>query len=268
MMRPLLMAVLAAGTLTVLSAVPAAAAVSTVRAVPIQVDGTLLAANGYLDSGVTYAPLRALLDAFGGWDLRWDSASGTAVATGPDSSMTADPGGSAVTVDGHTYPGTVFVLEGRTYVPLRTTASACGGEVRWDGQLGGAVVVTGGADYDQEDLYWLSRIISAESQGEPFQGQLAVGNVVLNRVADPEFPNSIKEVIFDTAGGFQFEPVENGTVYLEPTAQSVEAARQVLNGAKAVDDCLFFYAPALSQGLWINQTRTYSTTIGCHRFYL
>ena len=68
--------------------------------------------------------------------------------------------------------------------------------------------------------------------------------------------------------GVQFEPVSNGTVYKTPTAQAVEAARRVLAGEKVIGNALYFYAPALSQGVWINANRTYYKTIGCHRFYL
>jgi len=66
----------------------------------------------------------------------------------------------------------------------------------------------------------------------------------------------------------QFEPVENGTIYNTPTAQSVAAAKRALDGESVVGNALYFYAPALSQGIWINANRAYLTTIGCHRFYL
>ena len=95
-----------------------------------------------------------------------------------------------------------------------------------------------------------------------------MGNVVLNRVESPDFPDTIPGVIFDRVDGVQFEPVKNGTVYDTPTAQSVEAARRALDGETVIGDALYFYAPALSQGVWINANRTYAQTIGCHRFYL
>ena len=55
---------------------------------------------------------------------------------------------------------------------------------------------------------------------------------------------------------------------MDPTDQSVEAARRTLSGEKSLEGAMFFYAPALSEGVWINGNRTYLTTIGCHRFYL
>lgn len=264
MMKREIMTGLLAAALTVGAAVPAAAA----RTVPVQVDGSVLETVNYLESGVTYVPLRALLDAFGGWEIHWDAAKREAVASCGATQLAADPVADTITVDGHTYSGGVTVRSGRTYVPLRLTAVACGGGVAWDGAFGGAAVTSPNAGYDAVELYWLSHIISAESEGEPMEGQVAVGNVVLNRVASDEFPDSVCEVVFDTRDGVQFEPVSNGTVYNTPAASAVSAAKQALDGAETVGNCLYFYAPALSKGLWVNANRTYYTTIGCHRFYL
>ena len=173
-----------------------------------------------------------------------------------------------VQADGTVLKSGSYVEQGVTYVPLRYLLDALGGSAEWDPYLGGAAVTSAGAAHDAADLYWLSRIISAESGGESMEGQIAVGNVVLNRVASREFPDTIPGVIFDRVDGVQFEPVSNGTVYKTPTAQAVEAARRVLAGEKVIGNALYFYAPALSQGVWINANRTYFKTIGCHRFYL
>ena len=186
-----------------------------------------------------------------------------------DEKYPVDMNDFTVTVDGETRPGKVYVREGVTYVPLRATAELLGGTVEWDRYFQGAAVTSPDAAHNAVDFYWLSRIISAESRGEPMEGQIAVGNVVLERVESPDFPDTIPDVVFQVADGFtQFEPVENGTVYLEPTEQSVEAARRALEGEKSLEGAMFFYAPALSEGVWINSSRTYLTTIGCHRFYL
>lgn len=251
-----------------LAAVSLSMSAQAARTVPVQVDGKTLSGTSYLEQGVTYVPLRYLLDALGGWEIRWDSTARAAVAVSGSARLTASPAENTVTVDGKTFSGHVTVSNGRTYVPLRLVAEALGGRAAWDPYLGGAAVTSAGADYDAMDLYWLSRIISAESGGEPLRGQIAVGNVVLNRVASREFPNTIPEVIFDRVDAVQFEPVENGTVYRTPTAQSVEAAQRVLDGENVIGSAMYFYAPALSQGVWINANRTYFQTIGCHRFYL
>ncbi|MCI9330576.1 MAG: cell wall hydrolase [Oscillibacter sp.] len=257
MKRKILCGLLAAASLSL----PAQAA----RPANFQVDGKLLETSAYVDEGTTYAPLRDLLEAMGDWNVWWDGAAARAVAE--DASLSAEPDGNVLTINGKRYPCTVDVVDGRTYVPLRLTAEALGGSVQWDPWLDGVAVTSPGAEHNAMDYYWLSRIIHAESGGETLEGQIAVGNVVLNRVASEDFPDSIPEVIFDDENGVQFEPVSNGSVINEPTEQSCEAARRALSGENPVGKALYFFAPALSQGAWINTSRTYQQTIGCHRFY-
>ena len=238
------------------------------RSVPVQVDGTHLPGQSYLEEGVTYVPLRYLLDAFGGWEILWDHSTQQAIAVSDRTRLSADPAENKITIDDETFSGRVTVENGRTYVPLRLIAEALDHRVEWDSYLSGAAVTSSHAVYNAVEIYWMSRIIYAESGAEPLEGQIAVGNVVLNRVASAEFPDSVPGVIFDQTNGIQFEPVENGTVYRAPSPRSLEAARQVLDGENTVGDAMYFYAPALSQGTWINANRTYLKTIGCHRFYL
>ena len=238
--------------------------VQAARPAGLQVDGELLQTAAYVEEGTAYAPLRDLLDALGGWTVWWDGSAARAVSEG--ASLSAEPGG-VLTVNGTRYPCVVDVVDGRTYVPLRLTAEALGGSVRWDPWLDGAAVTSPHAEHDAMDYYWLARIIHAESGGEALEGQIAVGNVVLNRVASGDFPDSIPGVIFDDENGVQFEPVSNGTVANAPTELSLEAAQRVLSGENTVGDALYFFAPALSQGTWIDSSRTYQQTIGCHRFY-
>ncbi|WP_295736519.1 cell wall hydrolase [uncultured Oscillibacter sp.] len=238
--------------------------VQAARPAGLQVDGELLQTAAYVEEGTAYAPLRDLLDALGGWTVWWDGSAARAVSEG--ASLSAEPGG-VLTVNGTRYPCVVDVVDGRTYVPLRLTAEALGGSVRWDPWLDGAAVTSPGAEHDAMDYYWLARIIHAESGGEALEGQIAVGNVVLNRVSSEDFPDSVPGVIFDDENGVQFEPVSNGSVTKEPTELSREAARRALAGENTAGDALYFFAPALSQGTWIDSSRAYRQTIGCHRFY-
>ena len=96
---------------------------------------------------------------------------------------------------------------------------------------------------------------------------MAVGSVILNRRASGKFPDTIQGVIFDRKDAVQFEPVANGTIYDEPTRQSILAARLVLSGASVVGGCMYFFNPSLSTGQWIRRNCTYYTSIGCHMFY-
>lgn len=258
MKRHLLCGLLAAAALCL----PAKAA----RPVAVQADGELLETSAYVENGTTYAPLRDLLEALGdGWNVWWDGAAARAVRGG--ASLSADPKGDCLTINGQRYSAVVDVREGRTYVPLRLTVKALGGSVAWDPWLDGAAVTSASAAYDARDYYWLSRIIFAESGSEELEGQIAVGNVVLNRVRSPDFPDSIPEVIFDLDNGVQFEPVANGSVFQEPSELSREAARRVLEGENTAGTSLYFFAPALSEGTWFDESRSFQQAIGSHRFY-
>ena len=235
--------------------------------VPVQVDGSRIA-SGYLERGVTYVPLRSLLAGLGGWDIHWDAGAQEAVAVSGSRQLTASPNEDTVTIDGDTHSAQVTLRSGTTYIPLRLVSEALGGQAEWDPYMDGAAVTSAGSGYDAVDLYWLSHVIYAESGAESMEGQIAVGNVVLNRVKSRDFPSTVPGVVFDRKNGVQFEPVANGTIYKTPSSFSVEAAKRALDGERPVGDALYFYAPALSQGIWITANRTYLRTIGCHRFYL
>lgn len=266
-MKRKLLAGIAAWLLLSVAVLPVSAHQSSI---PVTVDDVLLSGTSYLENGTTTAPLRELCNCLGGWKVYWNSDSQSAVAEKSGQTIVAKPGNASLYVNGKTCfcPAKVSIKNGHTYVPLRTICEALGFQVSWNHDLDGAAVNTGKVrSYNNTDLYWLSHIISAESQGEPLRGQIAVGNVVLNRVAFKEFPNTIKGVIFDTKDGVQFEPVSNNTINSTPTPRSVIAAKATLAGTKIVSNCLYFFDPALSSGTWIRTHRTYFTTIGCHRFY-
>ena len=125
----------------------------------------------------------------------------------------------------------------------------------------------GSFDVAYKSDYWLSRIIHAESGAEPFDGKIAVGNVVLNRVESKQYPNTIYGVIFDRRYGTQFSPVSYGTIYNTPSAESIIAAKICLEGYTLSEDILFFMNPRLATTNWIAQNRPYAFTIGRHDFY-
>ena len=91
--------------------------------------------------------------------------------------------------------------------------------------------------------------------------------MVLNRVRNAEFPNTVWGVIFDRKNGVQFTPVANGTVYDTPLAASVTAARICMEGETVSTDILYFFDPDLSTSFWIAYNRPYAFTILHHRFY-
>lgn len=126
----------------------------------------------------------------------------------------------------------------------------------------------GRSSSSSDDLYWLSRIIHAEAGAEPYKGKVAVGSVVLNRVASSAFPNTVKGVIFEYYKGIpQFSPVADGTIYNTPSAESVQAAKDSLNGVKPVGNSTYFFNPDKAEGKWIVNNKTYVARIGDHVFY-
>ncbi len=127
MKRSLLSALLISALLTT----PAQAA----REIPVQVDGTPLSAPSYVERGVSYIPLRSLLDAFGGWTVRWDAARQAAVASSKTHELEANPAQDTLTLNGQVYPAEVSVVRGRTYLPLRLLTETLGGTAEWDPYL-------------------------------------------------------------------------------------------------------------------------------------
>ena len=122
--------------------------------------------------------------------------------------------------------------------------------------------------YKRQDVYWLSHIINAEAGNQPMDGQIAVGNVVLNRVADERFPNSVKEVVFDRRSGVaQFSPTADGRISLTPDEDAELAAKLAFEGYAPVGESLYFINPSACNASWFNSRLTYTATIGDHVFY-
>lgn len=232
------------------------------------INGVLYPGTIHIQSGVSYLPMRHFLNHLG-WEVTWDQASRTASAYKNNQSLSANLPRQTLTVDGITVDTTLLLLNGKLYLPVRTTCTFLGYSVGWNNAYKSVMIYDAKVpNWTEEDLYWLSRIISAEARGESLTGQIAVGNVVLNRMASPKYPNTIYDVIFDRNGGVQFEPVSNGTVHQPPTETSIQAAKLALKGVNVVGESMFFFNPDLSPGTWIVNNRTYYKTIGAHRFYL
>lgn len=118
----------------------------------------------------------------------------------------------------------------------------------------------------EEDLLLLQKIVMAEAEGEPYQGKVAVANVVLNRLRSANFPDTIHDVIYQKS---QFSPVANGRLKrVKPNADSIKAVNAALMGVKEVtDDTYFFLSLTLAQDLTVHHSRTLLKTIGNHTFY-
>ena len=172
-------------------------------------------------------------------------------------------------------PDGLYELGGELLWPLSAVAKMFGCSVSWDAASGSVnldltdiePLESGETYYDEQDVYWLSRIIYAESGNQPLAGQIGVGNVVLNRVESALFPDSVFEVIFDRSYGVQFSPVESGTIYAQPDEEAAAAARLCLEGYNTAGGSLYFVNPDIGAGYWFAANLTFVTSIGDHDFY-
>jgi len=112
----------------------------------------------------------------------------------------------------------------------------------------------------------LARLVSAEANGEPYAGKVAVATVVLNRLDHADFPNSINEVIYQIDGGhYAFTPVQNGTINQAADAESIKAVNEALAFRGQGNGSIYFYNPQTSSSQWI-LSREVTVTIGDHVF--
>lgn len=118
----------------------------------------------------------------------------------------------------------------------------------------------------QSDFMLLAKLISAESRGEPYLGQVAVGASVLNRVKSPEFPKSIPGVVNQRVEGyFQYSPVLDGQIHLPPTEEAKRAAYAALSGSDPSGGALHFFNPTKTNDKWVRSQRVINR-IGNHVF--
>lgn len=114
------------------------------------------------------------------------------------------------------------------------------------------------------DLYLLAKCVYAEARGEPYEGQVAVAAVILNRVESASFPNTISGVIYQPGA---FTAVSDGQINLSPNDTAYKAAQDALNGWDPTYGCLYYYNPATATSSWIWSRQTV-VTIGKHVFAL
>lgn len=112
------------------------------------------------------------------------------------------------------------------------------------------------------DLYLLARVVYGEARGEPYTGQVAVAAVVLNRVASPDFPNTISGVVYQP---WAFTCVNDGQINLTPDEIAINAARDAMNGWDPTYGALYYYNPETATSQWIKQLDIH-LTIGRHVF--
>ena len=114
------------------------------------------------------------------------------------------------------------------------------------------------------DIQLMARAINGEARGEPYEGQVAVGAVILNRVKDSRFPNSISGVIYQPGA---FTAVSDGQINAAISEGSTvyKAAQDAINGWDPTSGCVYYFNPNTATNKWI-WSRPLVKTIGKHRF--
>lgn len=114
------------------------------------------------------------------------------------------------------------------------------------------------------DIQLMARAINGEARGEPYEGQVAVGSVILNRVKSSQFPNTIAGVIYQTGA---FTAVSDGQIN-SPIGEGstvYKAAQDAMNGWDPTGGCIYYFNPNTATNQWI-WSRPLVKTIGKHRF--
>ena len=122
--------------------------------------------------------------------------------------------------------------------------------------------LSSGSSSNSSDLNLLARLIYGEARGEPYAGQVAVGAVVLNRVKNSSFPNTISGVIYQSGA---FDVVKDGQINLSPDSTAKKAAQDALNGWDPTYGAIYYFNPSTATNKWI-WSRPMTVTIGRHRF--
>lgn len=248
------------------------------QSVPVYIDG-LLSARAYVSGQAVFLPPEAVCAA-ARLSMSWSEDNGTLTLSVPGAVLTGHKDDGYFEADGrYIYAPDGWLVKGDVlYLPSDAVERLFGVKInvsekrdRLELSTDKLTVMSGGAsyyelNYDAELLYWLPQIINAEAKFEPLAGQIGVGNVVMNRLSSPDFPDTIFEVIYDTEHTVQFEPISTGGIFQEPTEQATIAAYLCLEGYSTVGGSLYFVNPEFGSG-WFDSSLELVETIGHHNFY-
>ncbi|MBP2033075.1 N-acetylmuramoyl-L-alanine amidase [Clostridium algifaecis] len=118
----------------------------------------------------------------------------------------------------------------------------------------------------QKDVDLMAKVVYAESNSEPFEGQVAVASVILNRLKYPEFPKTIENVVKQKGA---FSCVRNGEINVTPNENNYKAVSQALKGVDPTGKAIFFYNPKIATSIWMKDiNKTNVKSIGNHVFFM
>ena len=229
--------------------------------------------NKEMQDGVTYVSLSVMARQLApNAQISWNGSAATVVTD--QLTLTAEVGQLYVVANGrYLYTPELVQINhaSQVIVPLRVVAKAFDAAVGYDAATGlttvtsgSGAILNGESFYNPDDLFWLSRVIHRESGNQPMEGRMAVGNVVLNRVADPVFPDTVEGVL---AQKNQFSTYKSGVLAAtDPSKSSTIAAKLVMDGGVVEETrgALYFDSGINS---WAARNKELIATIGGHKFY-
>ena len=240
---------------------------------PVYVDG-LLSCRGYMIGDNSYVSLEAACAVLGyDADVNYDKeineltveVAGITITAGAEDYYLCANGRYLYLPDGYMEIDGYFIIQTDALAKIFTL------ELTRDDETGAInlstadeqILQSGDEYYNEDDIYWMSRIITWESGNQPVAGQIGVGNVILNRAGDARFGETIKDVIFQEG---QFSVVSTGAIYGEPYEISVVCAKLVYEGYNTVGDALFFqtgryWGSGMIETTWLCQ-------IADHNFFM
>lgn len=254
---------------------------------------TLMNVNGVPYCTVKYFFENVLASAKVYWANNGSNVNGS-TACGESLTLLAQPGCQTMYVNGQSIyvPNGIKIKNGYTMAPIELLANVfSGSSVGYDWNLNAYVVTTGsyltgsaaaaqlsyqtpaaqtaaqtpyqsGGYYDPQALDLIARVINAEAGNMSLEGKVSVGNVIMNRVASSEFPNTVYGVLYQPN---QFTVVNYASFQRTPSAESITAAKMAMDGVNYVPGAMFYNVSGMSS--WASRNRPYLTTFAGHDFY-
>lgn len=246
--------------------------------VDIEVNGKFIKCvkKPFLVNGSTYIPMRAFAEATGA-EISWDEESQTATMAKDNHRFEFCSENDYCIIDGVQKDFSSINREYLTFIPVRAISETLGYSVEWDDYYltvkitaPDVTVPETACDYSYtyEDILYLGKITMLESGSQGLDMKIGICNTIINRVRSGSFPNTIKNVIFDTNYGTQFPPAHTDRMNETPSKECIIAAKCALNGVELVGNSLYFINTKAAPSSWAHKNRTYYTTIGNTAFYL
>ena len=228
-----------------------------------------------LINNTIYIPLRAFSDAVGG-EIQWDSQNMAATMIKDGNTFVFYPGKNHCFVNGVEKNYDSVFYRDLTFIPVRAVSETFGYDVFWDSFYLTVKITAPDTEisddykdesYTYEDILYLGKITQIEGGLQPFKVKLGICSTIMNRVRSTHFPNSVKDVIFDTKYGVQFPPAHTDKMSVTPSMACMVAAKCALGGVNIVGKSLYFIDNKNAPSSWAHNNRPFYATIHDISFY-